>query len=199
VTGLLVERPVEREQPELEQRSFERTHEMIMVKRRAGLLMVTALALGVGVTGCGGSSGTAAKATTSADTSDPLVKYSQCMRSNGEPSFPDPVGGRLQLRVTKGGALDPSSSQFLAAQKACQSLEPAGLKNSGQNPQQQDQMLKYVACMRKNGVPKFPDPQSDGRILIDPSSGVDPQSSQFKAAETTCRTLMPGGVAPGGS
>jgi hypothetical protein len=177
--------------------------------RSAALLAAGLMALGMGVSGCGGSSGGGsagdATATTgtgggsgSSDTTDPLVKYSACMRSNGVPSFPDPVNGRLQLQAQKGTDLDPSSSTFQAAQKACKSLEPSGLAK-GQAPggEQQNDMLKFVACMRKNGVTNFPDPQPDGRMLLDPSSGIDPNSSVFQSAQETCRKLLPGGVAPG--
>ena len=175
---------------------------------------MAALLIGsLGLAGCGGSSsgstspgGGAAASNNAAgaagagsgDTSDPLVKYSACMRAHGVPSFPDPVDGRLQLQMRTGTDLDPQSPTFQAAQTACKALEPAGLgKGSGANGGQQDALLKFVACMRKNGVPGFPDPQSDGRILINRSSGVDPESAPFKAAQETCRTLLPGGVAPG--
>jgi hypothetical protein len=55
----------------------------------------------------------------------------------------------------------------------------------------------YSACMRANGVPKFPDANSDGGIAIDSSSGINPDSPQFKAAEKACAKLAPqGGKAP---
>jgi hypothetical protein len=60
----------------------------------------------------------------------------------------------------------------------------------------------YSACMRKNGVPKFPDAQrsaggGDLSLTIGPGSGVDPNSPQFQAADKACRKLMPnGGRAP---
>jgi len=172
--------------------------------RRVRAFIAVVLAAGLGVAGCGGgsSSGTASGpagsgGNVSKDTSDPLVKYSQCMRSNGVPSFPDPVNGRLQLQVRKGSDLDPSSPQFQAAQTACKSLDPAGLGKSGPGSAEQEAQLKYVTCMRKNGVPNFPDPTSDGRILLQPGKGLDPNSSTFKAAQETCRKLLPGGVAPG--
>jgi hypothetical protein len=51
----------------------------------------------------------------------------------------------------------------------------------------------YSACMRANGVPKFPDANSDGGIAIDSSSGIDPDSPLFKAAEKACAKLAPKG------
>jgi hypothetical protein len=54
-----------------------------------------------------------------------LLKYSKCMRAHGIKNFPDPTSNGLTL--TPGNALDPSSPQFRAADKACHSLLP----NSG--------------------------------------------------------------------
>ena len=169
---------------------------MIMMKRWG--LAVALAALALGVAGCGGSSDSpgsdpGASGAGGSDSAS-LVRYVQCMREHGVPSFPDPVNGRLQLQVTKGGALDPASPQFQAAQQACKSLEPPGLQaGSPQSNQQQDQMLKFASCMRSNGVPNFPDPQN-GRLTI---TGVDPNSPQFQAAMQACRKLLPGGVAAG--
>jgi hypothetical protein len=46
-----------------------------------------------------------------------LVKFSECMRANGIPDFPDPSGGGLSLR--SGGDLDPSNPAFRNAQQLC--------------------------------------------------------------------------------
>lgn len=166
---------------------------------RWGLLAALAV-LGLAVAGCGGSSNSSSSAPAASgggsSDSTKLVRYAQCMRQNGVPSFPDPVNGQLQLRVTKGGPLDPSSPQFQAAQKACKSLEPPGLQTgSAQSNQQQSQALKFASCMRENGVPNFPDPQN-GAFLV--GGGIDPNSPQFKSAMQACRKLLPGGVAGGG-
>jgi hypothetical protein len=116
------------------------------------------------------------------------------MRDNGVPSFPDPVNGRLQVRIEKGGDLDPDSESYQKAEQTCKPLQPAGMGQAGQNGRQQGQMLKFAQCMRENGVPAFPDPQPDGKMLIGgPDSGVDPESAAFKEAQTKCRDLMPGG------
>jgi hypothetical protein len=169
--------------------------------RSAGLLVALAV-LALGVAGCGGSSdssssGSAASGGGSSD-STKLVQYAQCMRKNGVPSFPDPVNGQLNLQVTPGGALDPSSPQWKAAQQACKSLEPPGLQSgSAQSNQQQSQALKFAACMRKNGVPNFPDPQLEGGGFI-VGKGVDSNSPQFQSALTACRKLQPGGATTGG-
>ncbi|GIM90335.1 hypothetical protein [Paractinoplanes toevensis] len=142
--------------------------------------------------GCG-SSATPDPAA-SEDRQTQAVKYSQCMRENGVPSFPDPVDGRIQLRIEPGSDLDPEGEPFKKAQQACKDLEPAGLGNAGQNGEQQGRVLKWVACMRQNGVPNMPDPQADGKMLVGPDTGVDPESPAYKDAETKCRDLAPGGL-----
>jgi hypothetical protein len=57
-----------------------------------------------------------------------LLKYSQCMRSHGVTSFPDPTdsGGRIGLRVNLSGSVNPQSPIFQRAQTACASLQPGG-------------------------------------------------------------------------
>jgi hypothetical protein len=61
----------------------------------------------------------------------------------------------------------------------------------------------YSACMRRNGVANFPDPDSKGRIMITSGrssngqiTGVDVNSSQFKRAQKACEKLMPNGGRP---
>ncbi len=51
--------------------------------------------------------------------------------------------------------------------------------------------LKFSECMRSNGIANFPDPQSSGGIQIGSSSGIDPQSPQFQAAQKACRKYFP--------
>jgi hypothetical protein len=56
-----------------------------------------------------------------------LLKFAQCMRSHGEPDFPDPGS------TTKPppGAIDPTSPQFQRATKDCQSLLTPASSSSG--------------------------------------------------------------------
>jgi hypothetical protein len=48
------------------------------------------------------------------------LKFSECMRSHGVPSFPDPSGGGHTRIGGPGSGIDLDSPQFKAAQKACQ-------------------------------------------------------------------------------
>jgi hypothetical protein len=59
-------------------------------------------------------------------------------------------------------------------------------------------MVRYAECMRAHGVPRFPDPQPGGGLLLraGPGTGIDPSSPAFQSAQQTCRSLLPnGGVA----
>ena len=50
---------------------------------------------------------------------------------------------------------------------------------------------KFAVCMRKHGVPSFPDPNSQGQIQF--GSGIDPHSPLFRSAQHSCKSLLPAG------
>jgi hypothetical protein len=56
-----------------------------------------------------------------------LLRFAGCMRSHQVPNFPDPVvsNGSISWNLG-GGSLDTRSPTYQAAQRACQSLLPAG-------------------------------------------------------------------------
>jgi hypothetical protein len=54
------------------------------------------------------------------------------------------------------------------------------------------QLTRFASCMRKNGVPSFPDPNAQGQISVN----TDPGSAQFQQAQQACRKLMPHGGTP---
>ena len=118
------------------------------------------------------------------------VKFSQCMRDHGIADFPDPgAGGGIQ--VSGGGPnsdLNPSNATFVAAQNVCQKYSPVHQPSAQQQAQLEASALAFAACMRKNGVPNFADPQfmSGGRVFEKISSGVDPNSPMFQAAQQKC-------------
>jgi hypothetical protein len=58
------------------------------------------------------------------------------------------------------------------------------------------QFLAFSKCMRVHGVSNFPDPSPGGGIQINIGSGLNPLSPAFKAAQSTCRKLLPGGGPP---
>lgn len=58
------------------------------------------------------------------------------------------------------------------------------------------QALAFSKCMRAHGLPKFPDPSTNGRgiqLSVGPNSGVNPSAPAFQTAQKACQHLMPGG------
>jgi hypothetical protein len=125
------------------------------------------------------------------------------------PSFPDPGDGGA---IPKGDAqhFGVGTTQFQAAQQACQQLIPA----SGSLDQQSEQCFQtgncpqalvqrilaaqrqFAACMRSHGLPKFPDPilDSEGRPVFTWSisgTGMDPHSTQYLAKDDECQRQAP--------
>jgi hypothetical protein len=119
------------------------------------------------------------------------VKFAQCMRQNGVPEWPDPIDGdkfRLPMGSDGRPVINPNSPQFKAAAQKCEPLRPPEW-TSRKDPAAQARALKYAQCMRKNGVPQFPDPEGGA---LDPGD-VNPNSPQFKAADQKCQSLRPAG------
>jgi hypothetical protein len=185
-----------------------------------------AVALGVLVTGCGGTSPTsgvaslgthASKTSTTSSTaagstgggeSSPgsqAVAYSACMRSHGVANFPDPKisthgnEGSVAIGVTPAITGNP---HFKSAQQTCNKLLPGGGPGEGSNhqitPQEQSRYLKAAACIRSHGNPNFPDPTFSGGGVHIAHQGLNESSPAFKAAVHACESLIPGG-AHGGS
>jgi hypothetical protein len=71
---------------------------------------------------------------------------------------------------------------------------PGGSSSTGASTIHAKQ-LAFAQCMRSHGVPNFPDPSGNtgGLAVAKGSSGINPQSAQFQAAQQTCRHLLPNG------
>lgn len=53
-----------------------------------------------------------------------LLKYAQCMRSNGVPDFPDPAADATGPGIDKSSGIDITSKSFKAAEQACRTILP---------------------------------------------------------------------------
>lgn len=123
-----------------------------------------------------------------------LVAFARCMRQNGLTNFPDPDGTGLTLPQ----GMSPNSPAYLKAESKCKQYEASGPKAQGTAPVDNSGVswsatdkLKYAKCMRDNGVPKFPDPDSTGGFVLTQESGIDPNSTVFKKAQDTCKKYQP--------
>lgn len=147
---------------------------------------IAVLVLVVAGCGGGGSPGVASVASStttsqgsSSSNSSPVVAqgnkalaYSHCMRSNGVSNYPDPNSSG---NLPKGNAqsFGVSTSQYQAAEQACGHLLPSSGSASltqclmtGDCPQSVvhpalEEGRRFAQCMRRHGVPNWPDPTVD--------------------------------------
>jgi hypothetical protein len=55
--------------------------------------------------------------------------------------------------------------------------------------------IKFASCMRARGVPNFPDPNTAGggvSFSFKSTSGINPASPSYEAAQNDCGKLVPG-------
>jgi hypothetical protein len=185
--------------------------------RRRGPFAAALVGVALTAAACGGGSNaavahvgkttpaTAATAGTQAGAYGPSyqrgLKYTACMRKNGEPGFPEPNSqGDFLFKATGGpnatSGVNPNSPTFQAAQKACKALAPV-TPTAGQDSSLLAQALKYSQCMRTNGVPNYPDPKESGgkvEMFIGAGDGVNTNSPQFQKATQACHSLLPAGA-----
>ena len=153
--------------------------------RRAGML-VTALA-GVTLLAAACSGGPRPATAGRTEIYQKALAYAKCMRSHGEPSWPDPTSnGTFETGI------DLNTPQARSAHGACMYLMPAsgGHVSAAQLQEDERAALKQSACMRAHGITNFPDPvmrpNGGNTVHISTASGIDPHSPQFQAASRAC-------------
>ncbi|MEJ3747958.1 hypothetical protein WEI85_32295 [Actinomycetes bacterium KLBMP 9797] len=169
------------------------------MKRRLAVL-VAALALlggcggdpegdGVASAGSGAAASPSASAAAAGDETEQMLKFTECMRGEGvQMDDPEPGGG---MRFRAGGA---DQGKVEAAMEKCRQYMPNGGERQRMAPEDIEKARQYSKCMRDNGVAGFPDPDPEtGGIMLrgGPGSGLDPESAEFKAAQTKCESLRP--------
>lgn len=165
------------------------------------VLALPAAAAGSGPSSSAGGGSAAARgpALSQSTNTQQALAYSHCMRSHGVSKFPDPTSSGAIPKVSL-QQLRVSSSQFPAAQKACQDLLPPGTDDQfppGEVQQLLIGMLRFSHCMRSHGVPNWPDPTTDseGRPIF-PLAAAGISRQQAKSPRIThaggdCQHLLP--------
>lgn len=111
--------------------------------------------------------------------------YTDCMRDQGvEMSDPDPQTGLPQF----GASVNTESAEVQAALDACQDLLPSGIRGDT-GEQDLGPYLAYAGCMRENGFPDFPDPQSGPNGMF-AGSGLDRNDPAYQQANSVCGDLL---------
>jgi hypothetical protein len=169
--------------------------------RRAGRLPALLASIALLAAACGGSAaGAGAGAAAGRSTYQDALAFARCMRSHGEPGYPDPTrepDNEVAFKITPASRVSTRSAQYQSADTACRNRLP-----SSRTPitpallqREMSALLKYTHCMRSHGIANFPDPVSNGKGISFPAmSGVDPGSPQFQSAQQACQALRPGGT-----
>jgi hypothetical protein len=163
------------------------------VLARSNLIVAVAVAAAAGLlvlTACN-SSGSGDSTAAANNSEQAKLDFSQCMRDNGVPNFPDPVAkpdGSFGLERPP----DVSESALDDALKSCQSEAQALGIDSGpgaQGADTQDALLEFSRCMRENGLPEFPDPEPNGD-LRDLLGDYDLESPRVSKAMESCQPIL---------
>jgi hypothetical protein len=160
----------------------------------AGILAAAVAGIAALATACGSSPPAGAGAGSGQTPYRQALAYARCMRSHGDPGFPDPD--------SQGLFPHPAGFQYRSASSACGHLLPSQPLTAGQKQGHVRQALAFSACMRSHGVPGFPDPTvAQGGIAVGFKVGnIDQDSPQLQAAARACRSFEPGmaGIMTGG-
>jgi hypothetical protein len=177
-------------------------------RRRILVVALAAVSCAAALTACGSSGRSNHGSGSSSDVAG--IKFADCMRSHGVPSFPDPgSGGGIQ--ISSGSGINPQSPAFQSAQNACSKLMPGPGSPRGSAPESRKlAMLRLAECMRKHGLSTFPDPTTTapapgagfgiafgapGSFIAVPQSLI--QSPAFNQAAAACN--FPGAGRRGGA
>jgi hypothetical protein len=137
---------------------------------------------------------------TVADSDQAMLDYATCMRAHGvqmRDPFHRPGHQGLSIELP---SMTPS---VRAANQACQHiLQPLiDAKQAGQRQQAAANLpalISYARCMRQHAVP-MPDPGPDGQLNLGQVPGISGdigrRDPRFRAADASCRHLLPADVA----
>jgi len=123
-----------------------------------------------------------------------VLSYAECMRSHGVTDFPDPTPPSNH-GFGFNPAADSHAPQFASANSACKHFLPdnGGPLTPAQVAIATAMLLKYSKCMRSHHEPGFPDPTVNSNEMGFSLRGINPRSPQFQAAQTACKSFLPGG------
>lgn len=125
-----------------------------------------------------------AAASAPADQGQAQLKFAQCMRENGV-DMADPDGsGKIRVQVQK-----VEEGKVEKAMKECQHFmeDAVGGKGAAGDPKRRDEMVRYVQCMREQGI-DMADPEPNGGLKLKLPGGGE---QKLKAAEAACKEFQP--------
>lgn len=172
-------------------------------------MLVTAVALGSALAGCGGSSPPRNASSGSSKPAGGIAaeayRFAACMRDHGFPTFPNPhISTSGSGAVVSIKMVGPGPKHGKPLPKACRGILPGpGNESSPQQQAARDQarragLLSFAACMRTHGVPSFPDPGPQGQFTLQmvTAAHVDIHAAPTLTAIKACEGASHGIVTP---
>jgi hypothetical protein len=173
------------------------------------LLILVAVGAALALGACGGSGNDNGSGGSGQNRDDKAfqgaLNFAKCMREHGI-DVPDPQRvGNGGIKQTLNGR-PGSEAKMKAAQDACQKYMKIGggkAPSAAEQAKAKDAMLAYAKCMRANGV-DMPDPKfssGGGGVTFQlgragknggSTSGPNPDSPAFKAADKACHSKLAG-------
>jgi hypothetical protein len=159
-------------------------------------VIVLAVAVVVGLAGCGGGpaepgvasagSGSAQpSATPSLSDQQKAVRYAQCLRDHGLTVL-DPPAGSTHVDIE-----NVSKQAAAPAIEACKQYAPGGTLGGPPDPATLAELRQFAACMRAHGVSVTdPDPVT-GVITLQPGPGTNKTDPKTSQASAECEHLLP--------
>ncbi len=158
--------------------------------RSSAALVALLLTLTIAACGSSGHKPTAA--------ANAAYAYANCMRAHDVPNFPDPTpsssGGGFSVVGSPGSSAvvingtSFSGPAFNAASKAC-GRSGAGISPPPLTEAQKQGMFAKARCLRRHGVPGFPDPSfgpGGHGVDIPLGPGFNPDSPAMQRAAKAC-------------
>jgi hypothetical protein len=142
---------------------------------RIGAVLASLMAVAMLIAGCGGGGsgpvvtnvGTAVRSSNPSSSSyAQALAFAKCVRTHGVPLWPAPGrSGQFDKSDLTPHRLGVSSVEAATAQRTCRSLLPT-YSPAQQSPLVVTEALRFSRCMRAHGSTNFPDPKSNGAIVI---------------------------------
>jgi hypothetical protein len=109
--------------------------------------------------------------------------------TTGHPATAVGDGGRRRWAIARVGALVTALAAAALLTAACGGGSPSTAGSPGAGQGRLAEALAFAHCMRSHGAPNYPDPNSSGVFMVNPSN-----NSRFQAPQSTraaCAHLLP--------
>jgi hypothetical protein len=136
--------------------------------------------------GCGGGGGGPAARPTAGADHGKLIEAVKCMRANGFPDFPDPI-------EDNGIWVIPEPAANLTPPPTCMALFQGAKGNAPprreRTAEEIAQRRRWAACIRTNGIPTLPDPDSKGDFQVPAELAPITAQPRWEEAREACKAF----------